>query len=175
MNHGATTRADRPAQCVVELAIGPVRLVASSVAILACAPVQGEQRSATPDAFDGAPRDHAILAQGARWLRAWELGATLPLPPIQPSGTHFQREVWEALLRVPYGTTCTYGEVARAIARPRAHRAVATAIAQNPVSILVPCHRVIGADGALRGFRWGIDTKARLISWEAGVARDGQG
>ena len=174
MTNRATTEAEERAQCVVELGIGPVRIVANPMAILACEPLPGSEPGAFTYAKAGSPDTHAILAQGDRWLRAWESGTTVPLPPIQSSGTRFQREVWEALLSVPFGTTCAYGDLARAIGRPSATRAVATAIGKNPFSIMVPCHRVVGADGALRGFRWGVDTQARLISWEARLAVAGQ-
>lgn len=97
--------------------------------------------------------------------------------PIDLQGTAFQRRVWRALQQIPAGTTVTYGELARRIGAPKAVRAVAAACGANPVAVLVPCHRVVGADGRLTGYRWGLARKARLIEAEAaaGVADTGLG
>lgn len=84
-------------------------------------------------------------------------------------GTDFQKQVWQALLTIPYGTTVSYSIIAERIAKPRAVRAVGTAIGKNPVSIIVPCHRVIGSDGSLTGFAGGIPTKAFLLNHEKSV------
>ena len=81
-------------------------------------------------------------------------------------GTDFQRAVWKALRGIPMGHTTTYGELARRIGRPTAVRAVASAIGRNPISILVPCHRVIGSDGALTGYAGGVQRKASLLALE---------
>ena len=97
-------------------------------------------------------------------LRGREPHAELPL---DVHATAFQRRVWEELRRIPRGSTRTYTEVARAIGKPRAIRAVARACATNPVSILVPCHRVIGKDGKLTGYRWGLDRKRALLASES--------
>ena len=86
--------------------------------------------------------------------------------PTDIQATAFQRRVWEELRRIPYGTTKTYTEVARAIGKPRAIRAVARACATNPVSVVVPCHRVVREDGNLAGYRWGLDRKLRLLENE---------
>jgi methylated-DNA-[protein]-cysteine S-methyltransferase len=85
------------------------------------------------------------------------------------SGTPFQRLVWNALRQVAYGATTTYGELAAALGRPGAARAVGAANARNPISIVVPCHRVIGANGALTGYGGGLDTKRRLLDLERAV------
>lgn len=86
--------------------------------------------------------------------------------PTDVQATAFQRRVWEELRRIPYGKTRTYTEVARAIGRPRAIRAVARACATNPVSVVVPCHRVVRSDGNLAGYRWGLDRKRALLEHE---------
>lgn len=86
--------------------------------------------------------------------------------PTDIQATAFQRRVWEELRRIPYGTTKTYSEVARAIGRPSAVRAVARACATNPVSVVVPCHRVVREDGKLAGYRWGLERKQRLLENE---------
>jgi AraC family transcriptional regulator of adaptative response/methylated-DNA-[protein]-cysteine methyltransferase len=92
-------------------------------------------------------------------------------PALDVSGTDFQRLVWAALARIPAGQTRTYGEVATSIGRQGSARAVARACATNNVAVLVPCHRVIRGDGALGGYRWGLERKEALLSREAGVRR----
>lgn len=86
-------------------------------------------------------------------------------------GTNFQVQVWQALLTIPAGELRSYGHLADAIGRPRAARAVGTAIGQNPVALLIPCHRVIQASGALGGYRWGVSRKAAVLAAEAGYAK----
>lgn len=86
--------------------------------------------------------------------------------PRAPLGTPFQREVWDALARIPYGETRTYADVARRLGRPSAVRAVGAAIGRNPLCVVVPCHRVVGAGGALTGYAGGLVRKQRLL--EAG-------
>jgi methylated-DNA-[protein]-cysteine S-methyltransferase len=90
--------------------------------------------------------------------------------PIAPDGSAFQRQVWELLRRVPYGTTITYGELAAATGHPSAARAVAGAVARNPIAIVVPCHRVLGAGGTLTGYAGGIDRKRWLLELETRAA-----
>jgi AraC family transcriptional regulator, regulatory protein of adaptative response / methylated-DNA-[protein]-cysteine methyltransferase len=86
--------------------------------------------------------------------------------PTDVQATAFQRLVWEELRRIPYGATRTYTQVARAIGRPTAIRAVARACATNPVSVVVPCHRVVREDGNLAGYRWGVSRKQALLEKE---------
>ena len=86
--------------------------------------------------------------------------------PLAPRGTDFQREVWRALGEIPYGETRSYAEIARAIGRPRAVRAVGAANGRNPLPIVVPCHRVIGSDGSLTGFAGGLNAKIYLLELE---------
>ncbi len=81
-------------------------------------------------------------------------------------GTHFQQRVWEALRTIPYGETLSYGELAGRIGNPKASRAVGAANGRNPVSIIIPCHRVIGKNGSLTGFGGGMDVKQFLLDWE---------
>jgi AraC family transcriptional regulator of adaptative response/methylated-DNA-[protein]-cysteine methyltransferase len=90
--------------------------------------------------------------------------------PLDLQATAFQRRVWQELQRIPRGSTRTYGQVARSVGRPRAVRAVARACATNPVSIVVPCHRVIRQDGALAGYRWGLSRKEQLLAQERAPA-----
>ncbi len=97
------------------------------------------------------------------------LGECCPLPelPLDVRATPFQWQVWQALQRIPCGETRTYGQVAAAIGRPSAVRAVARACAANPVALLVPCHRVVRQDGDIGGYRWGIQRKAALLRLES--------
>lgn len=94
--------------------------------------------------------------------------------PLAPAGTPFQQRVWELLQEIPYGETTSYGEIARALTAERngdtaEPRAVAGAIARTPIPIIIPCHRVIGADGSLRGYGGGLDRKRKLLDFEAGL------
>jgi len=86
---------------------------------------------------------------------------------LAPSGTEFQRAVWDALLAIPYGETRSYGEIARAIGQPQAARGVGAANHANPIALIVPCHRVIGADGSLTGYGGGLPLKRALLAHEA--------
>lgn len=90
--------------------------------------------------------------------------------PLDLLGSPFQRRVWEALLEVPYGATASYGDIARSIGHPTGARAVGAANGRNPVSIIVPCHRVIGSDGRLTGYGWGTTRKAWLLDHERAAA-----
>lgn len=94
--------------------------------------------------------------------------------PLAPAGTEFQQNVWSALQRIPRGETRTYGELAAKLGNPSASRAVGRANATNPICLIIPCHRVIGADGSLTGFAFGEDIKRRLLDHErGGVAANG--
>jgi methylated-DNA-[protein]-cysteine S-methyltransferase len=86
--------------------------------------------------------------------------------PLKLAGTPFQQRVWQELVRIPFGTTTTYAELARRVGQPTASRAVGHANSRNPISIIVPCHRVIGANGKLTGYAGGIDKKQWLLEWE---------
>jgi methylated-DNA-[protein]-cysteine S-methyltransferase len=92
--------------------------------------------------------------------------------PLAPRGTEFQKRVWRALTEIPYGKTVSYGELARRIEKPSASRAVGLANGANPLPIIVPCHRVIGADGSLTGFGGGLPIKRKLLALEAAGAEE---
>ena len=87
-------------------------------------------------------------------------------PTIHPIGTEFQQAVWSALQEIPIGDTTTYAKIADTINRPKAVRAVGTAIGANPIAFLIPCHRVIRTDGGLGGYRWGLEIKKMMLEWE---------
>ncbi len=89
--------------------------------------------------------------------------------PLAPKGTEFQKRVWAELLRIPFGETISYGELARRVGNPAASRAVGSANGKNPISLIVPCHRVIGSNGKLTGYGGGLELKEKLLDWERSV------
>jgi methylated-DNA-[protein]-cysteine S-methyltransferase len=113
---------------------------------------------------------HSVLAEAEHQLAQYFKGerTTFDLP-LQFQGTAFQKRVWQLLLRIPYGETRSYGQLALAMGNGSASRAVGLANSKNPLSIIVPCHRVIGASGKLTGFAGGLETKARLLDLEGAV------
>lgn len=120
---------------------------------------------------DGTPEgDDAVLDETVQQLDEWFAGDRRAFDvPVELEGTPFQREVWTALCDIPYGETISYGELARRVGRPpSASRAVGAANGRNPVSIIVPCHRVIGANGTLVGYGGGLERKRWLLDWEQG-------
>ena len=111
-----------------------------------------------------------LLAQAINQLEAYFSGERTAFDlPLGAEGTEFQRSVWEALLRIPYGETRSYGQIAEAIGKPKAGRAVGMANHRNPIAIIIPCHRVIGSDGSLVGYGGGINVKTFLLQLERGV------
>lgn len=116
---------------------------------------------------EGAGEDRAVFASVIAQLDAYFAGKRTSFDlDLAPEGTAFQREVWRALAAIPYGTTTTYSDLARSIGRPNAVRAVGAANGRNPLSIVVPCHRVVGRDGTLTGYAGGLAHKASLLALE---------
>ena len=120
------------------------------------------------EATEGGPIADAAAQQLAEYFAGERMAFDVPLAP---QGTEFQMTVWKALGDVPFGTTATYGEIARAIGQLTATRAVGAANGRNPIPIIIPCHRVIGASGELTGYSGGggIETKRRLLDHESGT------
>ena len=120
-------------------------------------------------------RDDRLFAETFRQLRAYFAGELTRFDlPLRIAGTPFQNAVWSALRDIPYGETISYGQLAQRIGRPTASRAVGAANGANPLPIVVPCHRVVGADGSLTGFGGGVETKRSLLQLErrfAGAAQ----
>ena len=113
-----------------------------------------------------------VFDQTARWLKCYFDGFMPDFtPPLAPQGTPFRRDVWEILREIPYGVTMSYGQVAARLAADRGLRrmsaqAVGGAVGHNPIAIIIPCHRVVGADGSLTGYAAGLDRKDWLLKWE---------
>ena len=111
-----------------------------------------------------------LLTEGKRQLLEYLAGKRREFDlPLAPKGTEFYRSVWRALEEIPYGETRSYRDIAQAVGRPKAVRAVGQANHNNPIPIIIPCHRVVGANGSLTGYGGGLDLKERLLRLEAGV------
>ena len=109
----------------------------------------------------------AILNAAAHELSQYFSGARRNFSvPLQPHGTGFQLSVWSELQKVGWGETCTYGEIAERLGRPKGFRALGGAVGRNPIPIFIPCHRIVGANGALTGFSGGLDNKQILLGYE---------
>lgn len=120
-----------------------------------------------PEEAAGITANTPVLCEAARQLKAWLKGERTRFDlPLAPFGTPFQRAVRNAMLAIPYGETSHYGGIARQIGSPRAARAVGLACRNNPLPIIVPCHRVLAADGGLVGYNGGLDIKRHLLALE---------
>ena len=116
--------------------------------------------------------DHPVLVEAERQLGEYFGGKRTVFDlRLDFAGTEFQKKVWNELLKIPFGETRSYAEIARRLGKPRAVRAVGAANGRNPISIVAPCHRVIGADGSLTGFAGGLDTKQYLLGIERGQGK----
>jgi methylated-DNA-[protein]-cysteine S-methyltransferase len=151
---------------LVFLPVGELKLVASETGLAAVLwPSDDPKRVRLPALAPSAA--HPVLLDAEQQLRDYFIGRRRTFTvPLDMAGTPFQRAVWQALLTIPYGETRSYSELARQIGRPAASRAVGAANGRNPVSIIVPCHRAIGADGSLTGFAGGLDIKRYLLDLE---------
>ena len=151
---------------VVDSPVGPLVLVEEGGAL---AGVYMTGQRTLP--VDVGPRDDSVLPEAREQLAAYFAGDLRDFDlPLSEGGTDFQRRVWAALREVPYGTTTTYGELAAVIGSPTAVRAVGAANGRNRIGIVVPCHRVVGASGALTGYAGGVPNKAYLLALESGAA-----
>jgi methylated-DNA-[protein]-cysteine S-methyltransferase len=145
---------------IIDSPVGPLTLVERDGALARLAFGRLGQSSPPSPFLDGVAAQLREYFAGAR--RAFDVA-------LAPSGTEFQLACWRALAEIPYGETRSYGEQARHIGRPDRARAVGAANGANPIAIILPCHRVIGADGSLVGFGGGLETKRRLLDLEAGI------
>jgi methylated-DNA-[protein]-cysteine S-methyltransferase len=153
--------------CRIDSPVGTLKLVARHDALVAVVwrdhaagqvPVADAMESSSDPVLEETARQLGEYFGGER--RQFEL-------PLEFLGTEFQRRAWQALQSIPYGETRSYADMARQIGHPKAVRAVGAANGRNPISIIVPCHRVIGSSGALTGFGGGLDAKAYLLALEA--------
>ncbi len=152
--------------CSYESAFGPMLLAAKDGALLGAWFLGQKHFPETLTANGDAPPD-AVLARAARACDAYAAGERKTFDvPLAPRGTPWQRTVWEALLAIPYGETLSYGKLAARLGRPGSARAVGAAVGRNPLSIFIPCHRVVGANGSLTGYAGGLDRKRALLALE---------
>ena len=150
--------------------VGKLKIVASAKHLVAVEweVEPGNRKRDNPAKFD--PR-HPILCETERQLGEYFAGKRTQFDlPLEARGSEFEKKVWRALEKIPYGKTRSYLDLARAIGSPKACRAVGAANSRNPLPIIVPCHRVIGANGKLTGFAGGLDRKATLLAHEAHAA-----
>ena len=151
--------------------VGPLTLVARDGALVG---VWMEDQRHHPGVIaygEPARADDPVLAGAAAQLEEYFAGARTEFDlPLEPEGTDFQRRVWAELVRIPYGETMTYGELARRLGNPTGSRAVGLANGRNPLGIVVPCHRVVGSGGDLTGYGGGLPRKRLLLDLEARVA-----
>ncbi len=117
--------------------------------------------------------DLPVFQEVRHWLDQYFLGNPLEIAslPLSPSGTVFQRQVWEILKTIPYGETISYGTIAKKISPTMSAQAVGQAVGKNPISIIIPCHRVIGASGRMTGYAGGLDKKKWLLDHESGIKK----
>ncbi len=151
---------------IIESPVGELKLVASDHGLVA---VLWENDCPTRVRLNEMAENdqHPVLVETERQLDEYFAGKRKEFSvALDMSGTGFQKDVWEALLAIPFGETRSYGQLAKQLGNPRATRAVGAANGRNPVSIIVPCHRVIGSSGKLTGFAGGLDVKAHLLSME---------
>jgi methylated-DNA-[protein]-cysteine S-methyltransferase len=153
------------AQTTIATPLGPL-LLARTAEGLAGAWFEGQKHH--PEPFNALRRpDDALLRRAADQLLAYFAGASNTFDvPLDLHGTAFQRSVWAALRRIPNGQTASYGEIAKSIGAPAAVRAVGGAIGRNPLSVIVPCHRVVGTDGSMTGYAGGVERKRALLELE---------
>jgi methylated-DNA-[protein]-cysteine S-methyltransferase len=151
----------------VDSPLGPLTLVADGDALVGV--YMAGQRHRPPDERFGepAPAGDPTLTGAAEELAEYFAGRrTAFTVRLRPAGTDFQRAVWHEIAAIPYGATATYAELATALGRPTATRAVGAAVGRNPLSVVVPCHRVLGTGGALTGYAGGLDRKRWLLAKE---------
>lgn len=157
----------------IDSPVGPLLLAASDDALVAIEFRQN--RHPVKRNADWQQGDNAMLRETQRQLQSYFEGQARRFDlPLAPNGTPFQQQVWATLAQIPYGVTWSYGELAQHLGKPAAVRTVGAANGRNPIPIVLPCHRVIGADGSLTGFGGGLPTKAFLLRHE-GALPEGEG
>lgn len=159
--------------------LGPLLLAADEIGLTGVW-FEGAKYFAANIPAEHMERETPILLETKEWLDIYFSGKDPGfLPPLHPAGSAFQKSVWEHLLKIPYGQTETYGSIARQLARQlgvsrMSPQAVGGAVGRNPISLLIPCHRVVGAHGSLTGYAGGVERKRKLLELEqAGAASSG--
>ncbi|MFJ9940374.1 methylated-DNA--[protein]-cysteine S-methyltransferase [Streptomyces erythrochromogenes] len=154
---------------VVDSPYGPLTLVAAD-GVLSGLYMTGQRHRPAEESFgERVAAGEEPFPEVVRQLAAYFAGELTDFDlPLRLEGTEFQRSVWEQLARIPYGETWSYGKLAARLGKPNASRAVGLANGKNPVGIIVPCHRVIGASGSMTGYGGGVERKVRLLAFEAG-------
>ena len=163
----------RDSSVQIDSPLGRLRLAAADAALVRVDFLDGEgtARAHPDDERLLESQDAALLREATSQLRAYFAGELRDFDvPVAPRGTPFQLEVWRALRAIPYGTTTSYGAIARTLGRSGASRAVGLANGSNPIPVVIPCHRVIGSDGSLVGYGGGLAIKELLLSLERGQA-----
>lgn len=150
--------------------LGPITLAASPVGLCGLW-FDGQKHQPDSSAWPVAAPNHPVLQAAQKQLHAYFAGGTSAwtVPLDLRGGTAFQQAVWQALLAIPRGQTTSYGVLSQRIGHPAAVRALGAAVGRNPVSIVVPCHRVLGKNGALTGYAGGLDRKTALLRLEAAL------
>ncbi len=158
------------AQCTVASPLGPVLLARTAKGL---AGLWFEWQKHHPGVLDAPVRPHdPLFGQATVQLKRYFAGEPISFDlPLDLLGTPFQQSVWRALLAIPAGSTRSYGAIAQHLAAATAVRAVGGAVGRNPVSVIVPCHRVVGANGSLTGYAGGVDRKLALLNLEGAASR----
>ena len=145
--------------------LGPLRIVGSAQAVESI-DWNLDRASVTTDTADYCP----LLDECARQLQAYFDGRLTAFDlPVAPAGTNFQQRVWQRLMAIPFGHTLSYGQLAETLQPPTSPRAIGNAVGRNPISIVLPCHRVVGSRGDLTGFAGGLDRKEWLLTHEGAI------
>lgn len=160
---------DRTVRCTLSSPWGPMTLAAHDQALVWTG-FDGQKHEANTAAWP-LSRDNAVLRQTAEQLQQYFAGerTVFDLPLDLGYGTAFQQNVWHSLLGIAAGATSTYGAIGQAVGNPKAVRAVGAAVGRNPISIIVPCHRVVGSDGSLTGYAGGVERKQALLQLEGAL------
>lgn len=147
--------------------LGMITVAAEGDAVTALV-IDGQKYADRHLAGEGREHETPVLSAAISWLDDYFAGKNPDVPGLElsPAGTAFQKSVWQELLKIPYGKTDNYGAIAERLGSSA--RAVGTAVGRNPISIMIPCHRVLGADGSLTGYAGGLENKEKLLRLESG-------
>lgn len=155
--------------CIASTPLGEVYLAASEAGVHGLWFTDGRYVPAMTG--EQVEPENPLFGEVRDWLTAYFAGQRPEVSQVRLAlrGTAFQRQVWQQMLQIPYGETTTYGSIAKALGKPKAAQAVGAAVAHNPISLLIPCHRVLGADGSLTGYAGGLWRKEKLLALERGT------